>query len=120
MERAIEYLKQHKKTLLITVLLAAFIILAVALFGANAKTANATVDNANRTDEEVKLMRILSEIDGVGQAEVMINEGKNGVEGVVIVCEGANSITTRNDVINAVATALNVNRTNIAIYAMNK
>ena len=49
----------------------------------------------------------------------MINEGENGVLGVVIVCEGANNIMTRNDILNAVSTALNIDKNLIAIYSMN-
>lgn len=49
----------------------------------------------------------------------MINEGENGILGVVIVCEGANNLMTRNDILNAVSTALNIDKKIIAIYSMN-
>ena len=64
-------------------------------------------------------MKILSSIEGVGDTEVMINEGKDGIEGVVIVCRGADSIMVRNNILNAVSTAMKVDKKNIVIYSMN-
>ena len=120
MKKLTEYIKQHQKILLIAVLLVALIALAFTLYGSKNKVVNTSSVNVDMSASEVKLTRILSEIDGVGKAEVMINESEKGVEGVIIVCEGAYNIMTRNDILNAVTTALNVEKNNIAIYAMNK
>lgn len=121
MKKLTEYIKQHQKILLISVLLVVLIALAFALYGSKNKVASNTSSlNTNMSESEVKLTRILSEIEGVGKAEVMINESEKGVEGVIIVCEGAYNIMTRNDILNAVTTAMNVEKNNIAIYAMNK
>lgn len=120
MKRLTDYLKSNKKILIISVLLVLLIALAFLLYGSRNKVTATSSVNANRTETEIKLIRVLSEIDGVGKAEVMVNEGSNGVEGVIIVCEGANNIMTKSDILNAVATALNVEKNNIAIYAMNK
>lgn len=120
MKKLLEFFKSQKKILLIAVLLVAFILLAFLLYGGKNKVTSASSLDANKSASEIKLTRILSGIEGVGQTEVMINDGENGVEGVIIVCEGANNLMTRNDIINAVSTALNVSKNNIAIYAMNK
>ena len=48
----------------------------------------------------------------------MITEEEGVVTGVVIVCEGAHRIMVRNDILNAVSTALNINKNIIAIYSM--
>lgn len=108
---------RYKKIIIIAVLLILLIAIAFITFGDNSQSL--TVNSSARSETEIKLMRILSEIDGVGKAEVMVTEGENGVEGVVIVCEGANNIMTRNDVINAVKIALKLDKNNIAVYAMN-
>ncbi len=120
MKKLTDYLKSHKKILIISVLLVLLIALAFVLFGSKNKISSAATGTVNRSETEVKLIRVLSEIDGVGKAEVMINDGKDGVEGVIIVCEGAYNIMTRSDILNAVSTALNIDKNNIAIYAMNK
>lgn len=120
MKKLTEYLKQNKKILLIAVLLTVLIALAFALYGSKSKAISTAAGSADMSANETKLTRILSGIDGVGKAEVMINESENGVEGVIIVCEGAYNIMTRNDILNAVTTALKVEKNNIAIYAMNK
>lgn len=118
MKKAIEILKKNKVIIAISALLIVLIAVAWALFGGNESILKTNSTSTEGSESEIKLMRILSEIDGVGRAEVMINEGEDGVEGVVIVCEGANNIMTRSDVINAVSVALKVDRNEIAIYAM--
>lgn len=120
MKKLLEFVKSQKRIILIAVLLIAFVLLGFLLYGSKNKVTATGSADAGKTVTEVKLTRILTGIDGVGKAEVMINEGNDGVAGVLIVCEGANSIMTRNDILNAVSTALNVNKNNIAIYAMNK
>ena len=122
MKKAVDFLKRNKSALIVLVLLIALIIIAVALNGNRGLSVSTTGANAtaqNKSETEIKLERILSEMEGVGQAEVMINEGADGIEGVIIVCSGANNIMTRNNIINAVTTLLKVKGNNIAIYAMN-
>ncbi len=119
MKKFSEYLKQHKTILIICVLLLVFVLAAVLLFDNKIKV-NSTTTDIIRTDTETKLMRILSEIDGVGNSEVMVTEEGEKIQGVVIVCEGAQNIMVKNDVLNVVTTVLNVEKSNIAIYAMNK
>lgn len=119
MTKAANFFSRYKKIIIIAALLIAVIILAVVMFGSGTKSLTINSETVERSETETKLMRILSEIEGVGKAEVMISEGENGVDGVVIVCEGANSLMTRSNVINAVKVALNIEKSNIAIYAMN-
>ena len=120
MKRLTDFLKSHRKILIISCLLVVLIGLAFLLYGSKNKLSAVSANDVIRPETEVKLMRILSEIEGVGKAEVMINEGKEGISGVVIVCEGAYNVMTRSDILNAASTALNVEKNNIAIYAMNK
>lgn len=117
MTRVVNYLKKYKKIFIIISLIIALSIAAIIAFG---ESKPVTVTSINRSVTEEKLVRILSEIRGVGQAEVMISEADGNIEGVIIVCEGANDIMVKNDVINAVITAFKVEKNNIAVYAMNK
>jgi hypothetical protein len=68
------------------------------------------------TETEAKLLRLLSEIDGVGDADVMVYEGKNGVESVVVVCEGARNLQVSVHIREAVAAALGTEQKAVKIY----
>ncbi len=117
MKRAIEYLKKNNKLIIVAVLLIVLVAAAAIMFGSKVKTTSASVA-VERTTDELKLMNILSGIDGVGKADVMITEEDQKIVGVIVVCEGAQSISARCDIINAVKTVFNVEKSNIAIYAM--
>ncbi len=67
-------------------------------------------------ESERKISQLLSNIDGVGKAEVIISENEDGIIGAVVVCEGANNISVLMDVREAVATALNIKEKDIKIY----
>ena len=74
---------------------------------------------SNLSDNEIKVMRLLHEIDGVGEASVVVCEGENEVQSVVIVCEGANDFRVVMDVREAVAAALNTQQKAVKIYLKN-
>lgn len=68
------------------------------------------------TENEQKISRILEQINGVGDAEVMICETENGVESVVVVCEGAKNIQVVMDIKEAVSAALGTKQNAVKIY----
>lgn len=68
------------------------------------------------TEKEAKISRLLEQIDGVGEASVMICETEDGVQSVVVVCEGANNLQVVLDVREAVAAALGTAQSEIRIY----
>lgn len=119
MKKVTEFVKTNKKIIIVVVLLAA-LLLAVYFINKSGKAKDSTVstDVAGKSTTENKLCAILKSINGVGEANVMINEGEGGILGVVIVCEGADNIITKNNVLNAVSTALNIDKSLIAIYSM--
>ncbi len=119
MRKVLNFVNDNKKIIIVVILI---IVLVGTIYFINRATKNTAQTSATAGDKsatEVKLTGILSSIDGVGATEVMINEGDEGILGVVIVCEGANNIMTRNDILNAVSTALNVDKNLIAIYSIN-
>lgn len=117
MKKLIEHLKSNK-TLIIIIALVFVLILIVVLYNGAEESSSAGAFT-DKTQTEIKLESILSSIDGVGESNVMVTESDEGIEGVVIVCQGADNIMTRNDILNAVSTALNIQKNIIAIYAMN-
>ena len=68
------------------------------------------------TDTEAKVCALLQEIHGVGQASVMICETEDGVQSVVVVCEGANDLQVVMNIREAVAAALGTQEKSIKIY----
>ncbi len=68
------------------------------------------------SENEVKVMRLLQEIDGVGEASVVVCEDEDGVKSVVVVCEGANDLRVAMNVREAVAAALDTEQKSIKIY----
>ena len=68
------------------------------------------------TDAETKVARLLQEIDGVGEASVIVYEKEGKVENVVVVCEGANDLRVVMNVREAVASALGTEQKLVKIY----
>ena len=116
MRAIVDWVKNNKK---IIVTVALIIILLIILYfinvGSQTRTA-ATVYTQEKSATEQKLTGILSNIEGVGTTDVMINESQGTITGVVIVSSGADNIMTRNNILNAVSTALNIDKKIIAIY----
>ncbi len=119
MQKALEYVKENKKIIIAVVLL---VILVFVLYFINKGTQSptaASVSTQEKSAKELKLANILKNIKGVGAADVMINESDDNITGVIVVCEGANNLMTRSDILNAVSTAFNIDKKLIAIYSMN-
>lgn len=68
------------------------------------------------TDAESKTAAILREIEGVGDASVMVCETEDGAKSVVVVCEGANDLRVIMNVREAVSAALNVDEKSVKIF----
>ena len=66
--------------------------------------------------EEQRLGYILSQMDGVGEAEVMICELDDGEKSAVVLCEGANNLLVNMNIREAVAAALGTNEKSIKVY----
>ena len=108
----------NKTTRTVLVLLAALILLFAVykvFFPAKKKT-GAYVP----TEQEERLSNILSRIDGVSDATVMIGEEEGVAVSAVIVFSGADSILTRIRVIDAASGALGLKKENIRVYPAEK
>lgn len=68
------------------------------------------------SQNEWKAMRILQEIDGVGEASVVVSETTEGVQSVVVMCEGARNIAVVMDIREAISAALNTPQKSVKIY----
>lgn len=75
-----------------------------------------TASVVSGSESEEKISRLLQEIDGVGDANVMICETEEGVQSVVVVCEGAKDLQVVLNVREAVAAALGTEEKAVKIY----
>jgi hypothetical protein len=95
-----------------------FVAVVVLFVMSRTEKTSATQTTSYGTEKEEKLCLLLESIQGVGQTQVFINEQNDAITGVVIVCEGANDIWVKNDILNVVSTAFNIEKGIIAIYSM--
>ena len=66
---------------------------------------------------EERLARVLSQIAGAGQVEVLVTEGDQGVLGVLVVADGAQELSVRTELMRAAMTALDVPADAVEVFA---
>lgn len=113
MDKVFSFFKNNKKVIALSFLVI-LLILILCFFNIKDKNEN----SVSKSDDEIKLSELLSQVDGVGNADVLIREQNEKIIGIIVVCEGANDIMVRNNLINLISTAFNVDRNIIAIYLM--
>lgn len=111
-----DFVKKNRTIIIVALL--TLMLIGVLLFSSSGKSSTPTFTITDKSQTEQKLSKILSSIEGVGNTDVMINESDGLVLGVVIVSEGADSIMVKSDILNAVSTALNIDKKIIVIYSM--
>ena len=66
---------------------------------------------------EMTLSEILTDIDGVGEVEVMIRQGEdNGISGAIITAEGAGDPVIKENITRAVAAVYNIPASNVVVF----
>ena len=75
-----------------------------------------TAGNTTVSEAEQNVSALLSQIEGVGDADVMICETEDGVQSVVVVCEGARDLQVIINVREAVAAALGTQEKAVKVY----
>ena len=102
------------KDVLIVLILAVILIFAVwKIFYTDEET---SAQSVGVSETETRVERLLEQIDGVGNASVMVCETEEGVQGVVVVCDGANDLQVLLNVREAVSSALGTDPKLIKIY----
>ena len=102
-----------KDTLLFVFLGITLFVLAWLVFRGDSEKVETTL---NMSETESKVARILKEIDGVGEADVIVCETEEEIVSVVVVCEGANDLRVIMDVREAVSAALGTPEKSIKIF----
>lgn len=66
---------------------------------------------------EMTLSEILTDIDGVGEVDVMIRQGEeHDISGVIITAEGAGDPVIRDNITRAVAAVYNIPASNVVVF----
>lgn len=107
------YLRGKWKDLLVIAVLAIVLLFAISCVFKGDKAESVSYE---MTETEIKVSRLLREIEGVGDAEVIVCETEDGAKSVVVVCEGAKDIRVIMDVREAVAAALGTDEQSVKIY----
>ena len=118
MRKVIDYVKKNRKIIIVVLLIAILIGTVYLIDKRKSSGTSSTTAYSAKSETEQRLTAILSSIDGVGKTDVMITEEEDRIVGVVIVCEGADNLMTRSNILNAVSTALNIDKKIIAIYSL--
>ena len=103
-----------KDVIIVGVLALTLVFAAWKIFYADDETETFSQGAGSETEQRVS--RLLQEMDGVGNAEVMICETEEGVQSVVVVCEGARDFSIVMDVREAVAAALGTEEKAVKVY----
>lgn len=84
------------------------------VFYTNDNNPSTTASLMNEKEKRISLL--LKEMDGVGNADVMIYETEEGVQSAVVICDGAKNFDVLIKVREAVATALGTEEKTIKVY----
>ena len=108
------FFKNKTTRIVLSLLIALLLIIAVyCVFFRGEKTVSKGYE---ATELEVRLSAILSEIEGVERASVMIGEEDGKTVSAIIVFKGNDGILTRMRVVNAASVALGIPKENIQVY----
>ena len=106
--------KERIKEIMLVCSLALVLMLAVGQVFGDKNTKSS--DKIEYDAKELKIARLLESMEGVGETEVMIYEGEDAVESVVVLCEGAENLQVIISIREAVAAALGTEEKKIKVY----
>ena len=106
--------KLQTKDWLVICLLGIFVLVGVWVVFRDEKNSTESVVGITQTEQSIS--DLLSQMQGVGEADVMICETEEGVQSVVVVCEGARDLQVIINVREAVAAALGTQEKAVKVY----
>ncbi len=81
------------------------------------KTDSAAASVYAPTQQESRLVELLTQIDGIDDATVYITQNDGNVTGAVIVFRGTDSILVRSKILNITSAALDLDKKSVQIYS---
>lgn len=99
----------------IVMIIAAVLLLSFDVFTSNNDGRRQIVDEDGGV--EAQLCSILSDIEGVGAVDVMLQYGEdNQITGAIVTAEGASDPIVKNDVTKAVMAVFNISAVNVEVF----
>lgn len=100
-------------------LVMSIVILALSIFTSDTDTRKQIIDGDGGSEE--KLCSILTEIDGVGAVDVMMEyDSDEQVKGVIVIAEGAANPVVANNITNGVATLYDIPVSSVIVFEKNQ
>lgn len=97
------------------ILIAAVILLSFDVFTDNKDGRKQIIDDDGGTEAE--LCTILSDIDGVGDVDVMLQYGEEDkITGVIVTAQGAGNPIVKNNLVNAVMAVFNISAASVEVF----
>ena len=107
--------KEKGLKLVAFLIIAAVILLSFDVFTQNTDGRKQIVDEDGGTEAE--LCSILSDIDGVGDVDVMLQYGQDAqITGVIVTAQGAGDPVVKNHLVNAVMAVFNISATSVEVF----
>ena len=101
----------------VALILAAIVLIFVFASGRSKNTSQSIDDDTYISQMEHKICSVIQNIDGCGNAKVVISYGGDDeVVGVVVVAEGAADPIVRFKIVEVVVTLLDVDSNNVAVF----
>lgn len=108
-------MKDKAVKLVALLIIAAVILLSFDVFTQSKDGRRQVTDKDGGTETE--LCMILSDIDGVGEVNVMLQYGKDDeITGAIVTAEGAGSPVVKNNLINAVMAVFDISAANVEVF----
>lgn len=108
-------LKDMGLKIVIVMIIAAVILLSFDVFTGNNDGRRQIVDEDGGVESQ--LCNILSDIEGVGSVDVMLQYGEEEqVTGAIVTAEGASDPVVKNDVTKAVMAVFNISAANVEVF----
>jgi len=111
-------LKDKGLKLAALLIIAAVILLSFDVFTTDKDGRKQIIDEDGGTEAE--LCAILSDIDGVGDVDVMLQYGEEErITGVIVTAQGAGNPVVKNNLVNAVMAVFNISASSVEVFENN-
>lgn len=108
------YIKKQDKRILVPIVLFIIVVLILIFFG------DSEEDSQPIENTESKLEMLCSQIDGVGECQVMVTYRNDEVFAVAVICEGAESIRVKEKIVELITSIYGIGSNRVTVQPLAK